>query len=138
MADEGKRHDTAMLFRSLGNANRLAILLALLDGGRAVAELEAELGIRQPILSQQLAILREAGLVTARKEPRSTYYVLSGPHAAPVERILRAALGDPEEARAAAKSRPEKRLAKRQDEAAPGPRAPTRIDAAAVFARVEA
>lgn len=40
----------------------------------AVAELEEELGIRQPTLSQQLAELRDAGLIDGRREGKSIIY----------------------------------------------------------------
>ena len=62
------------LLRALSNAARLRIVLRLLDGECAVAELEADLGLRQPNLSQHLAALRDAGLVVTRRESRSVFY----------------------------------------------------------------
>ncbi len=64
--------------RMVANPARLRLLLALLDGERSVAALEAALGLRQPLLSQQLGALREAGLVTARRESRAVFYRLAG------------------------------------------------------------
>jgi DNA-binding transcriptional ArsR family regulator len=84
--------EAAALFRSLGNSNRLAIVAALVDGDRAVGELESLLGIRQPILSQQLAILREAGLLETTRDRKSIVYSLAPPHAAAIARVLRAVL----------------------------------------------
>lgn len=63
--------------RTLANPARLRIALRLLEGERAVAELETELGIRQPNLSQHLAELRDAGLVATRRESRSVFYRLA-------------------------------------------------------------
>lgn len=64
----------AILLRSVGNPSRLSILLHLLQGEKSVAELESELGLRQPNLSQQLAELRNVGLVATRREAKSVFY----------------------------------------------------------------
>lgn len=65
------------LLRALANPARLRIALRLLEGECAVAELETELGVRQPNLSQHLAELREAGLVADRRESRAVFYRLA-------------------------------------------------------------
>jgi DNA-binding transcriptional ArsR family regulator len=65
------------LLRALANPARLRIALRLLEGECAVAELETELGVRQPNLSQHLAELREAGLVATRRESRAVFYRLA-------------------------------------------------------------
>ena len=57
---------------------RLMILSRLLEGEQVVAEIERETGIGQPALSQQLAELRRAGLVTMRRSARQVFYSLSG------------------------------------------------------------
>ncbi len=64
----------AELMRSLSNPNRLMIACALVEGEQSVSELESKLGIKQPILSQQLADLREAGVVQARRSSKSVFY----------------------------------------------------------------
>lgn len=64
----------ADLMRSLSNPNRLMIACALVEGEQSVSELEDKLGIKQPILSQQLADLREAGIVQARRSSKSVFY----------------------------------------------------------------
>jgi DNA-binding transcriptional ArsR family regulator len=120
-----RKQEAAALFRNLGNANRLAILGALVDGGRAVGALETELGIRQPILSQQLAILREAGLLETTRDRKSVVYRLADRHADVVSRVLRIVL-DPT-------------AVEKQPTAAPTPKT-LRAEpclGAAVFARVE-
>ena len=68
--------------KRLSNPNRLMIACALVEGERSVSELEAALGLRQPSLSQQLAELREAGIVEARREVKQVFYRLSDPRAA--------------------------------------------------------
>lgn len=66
------------ILRVLANPTRLRIVLCLLQGERAVSELEHLLGLRQPHLSQQLAELRDAGLIIARRQSRSVVYRLDG------------------------------------------------------------
>ena len=56
---------------------RLQILCRLLDGEVSVSGFESELGLKQPNLSQQLGHLREAELVTTRREAKSIFYSLS-------------------------------------------------------------
>ncbi|WPB86062.1 ArsR/SmtB family transcription factor [Sediminicoccus rosea] len=85
----------AEFLRALAHPMRLRILCRLLDGELAVAGFESELGLRQPNLSQQLAALREAGLVTTRRESKSIIYSLADPRVAAVLEALRAAIGGP-------------------------------------------
>jgi DNA-binding transcriptional ArsR family regulator len=56
---------------------RLMILSCLLRGERNVAEIGEVTGIGQPALSQQLAELRRAELVSTRKEAKQVWYVLA-------------------------------------------------------------
>lgn len=64
----------AELFRVLGHETRLRLLLLLAAGEHAVGELDTVSGIGQPGLSQQLAILRKAQLVTTRRAAKQVYY----------------------------------------------------------------
>lgn len=64
----------AELFRVLGHENRLRLLMLLAAGEHAVGELDTVSGIGQPGLSQQLAILRKARLVTTRRVAKQVYY----------------------------------------------------------------
>jgi DNA-binding transcriptional ArsR family regulator len=65
------------VLKVLANPARLRIALRLLQGERAVGELESGLGIRQPTLSQHLAALRDVGIVTTRRESRMIFYQLA-------------------------------------------------------------
>lgn len=67
----------ADFLKKLANPNRLMIVCALVDSELSVREIEDKLGIRQPGLSQQLAELREAGLIIGRKESKNVYYRLA-------------------------------------------------------------
>jgi|RhiMetdeSRZDD1v2_1073273.scaffolds.fasta_scaffold300689_2 DNA-binding transcriptional ArsR family regulator len=68
----------AALLRAVSNPARLRIAFCLLKGERSVTELENELGLRQPNLSQHLAELRNSGLVVGRREVKSVFYSLAG------------------------------------------------------------
>ncbi len=58
---------------------RIAILQILENGEACVCHLEAVLGYRQAYLSQQLAVLREGGLITDRKDGWNVFYQLTNP-----------------------------------------------------------
>lgn len=62
------------LLKTLANRDRLMLLCQLSQGERNVGELERLLGIRQPTLSQQLAVLRREGLVDTRREGKQIHY----------------------------------------------------------------
>lgn len=81
--------DASALLRLLGNPHRLAIVCYLMEGAQTVATLEAALGIRQPTLSQQLGELREAGVITARRQGKTFVYGVADPKATAVIAGLR-------------------------------------------------
>jgi len=70
---------TAALFKLLSHPSRLAILEVLRDGEECVCHLEAVLGLRQACVSQQLMVLRQAGLVASRREGWNVYYRVARP-----------------------------------------------------------
>ena len=63
-----------VLFHALSDQTRLSILEMLRDGERCVCELQDELEAAQSRLSFHLRVLKEAGLVTDRREGRWAYY----------------------------------------------------------------
>jgi DNA-binding transcriptional ArsR family regulator len=65
------------LLKVLANEDRLLLLCALNEGPHAVCELEAKLGIRQPTLSQQLAVLRQNELVSTERDGKHIRYSLA-------------------------------------------------------------
>lgn len=83
---------TVATLKALANPARLRIALCLLAGEKGVGEIEAELGLKQPNLSQYLAELREAELVTTRREQRNVFYTLANAQA---EALLRALVSPP-------------------------------------------
>ena len=58
----------------LANEDRLLLLCQLSQGELCVSDLEEELGIRQPTLSQQLGVLRTEGVVTTRRQGKNIFY----------------------------------------------------------------
>lgn len=66
----------ARAFGALSDETRLGILAMLKDGERCVCDLQADLGAAQSRLSFHLKVLREAGLVTDRREGRWSYYTI--------------------------------------------------------------
>ena len=63
----------------LANEDRLLLLCHLSQGELCVSELEAQLGIRQPTLSQQLGVLRGEGVVSTRRQGKNIYYRIADP-----------------------------------------------------------
>ena len=76
------------LMKVLSNPDRMMILCQLTLGERRVGELEEQLGIVQPTLSQQLTVLRDEGLVTTRREGKNIYYQLTSAQAVAVLNTL--------------------------------------------------
>lgn len=72
-----KAPEAADLLRQLANPTRLLILCHIVQKERSVGEMERDLGLKQPGLSQRLAELRQAGLVKTRRESRSIYYSIA-------------------------------------------------------------
>jgi DNA-binding transcriptional ArsR family regulator len=69
----------ARLFKALTHPVRLAILQILRHGEQCVCHIEALLNCRQAYISQQLAVLREAGLLQVRREGWNVYYQVIQP-----------------------------------------------------------
>lgn len=84
----------AQLFHALSDRTRLAVLQRLRGGERCVCELTDDLDAAQPRLSFHLKVLKEAGLVTDRREGRWMYYTLDPSALAEAGAILEA-LSDP-------------------------------------------
>jgi ArsR family transcriptional regulator len=66
----------AHVFHALSDETRLAIIVLLKDGERCVCELQEPLRSAQSRLSFHLKVLKEAGLVSDRREGRWSYYTL--------------------------------------------------------------
>lgn len=70
----------AELFRTLGHPMRIRVLEILQERPTAVRDMLTELQVESSSLSQQLAVLRRAGLVASHREGATVVYSLGTPH----------------------------------------------------------
>ena len=76
------------LLKVLANPDRLLLMCQLSQGELCVSDLEEQLGIRQPTLSQQLGVLRDNELVETRREGKSIFYSIASKEAIAVMNVL--------------------------------------------------
>jgi DNA-binding transcriptional ArsR family regulator len=69
----------ADLFKALAHPARVRVLELLADGEQSVGQMQPLVGVELSHLSQQLGVLRRAGLVTARREGSAVFYAISDP-----------------------------------------------------------
>ena len=79
MTDNAKR--ASDFLKALAHESRLMMLCILAEREKSVSELEQELGLRQPTVSQQLARLRADGLVATRRDGKTIYYSVASDEA---------------------------------------------------------
>ncbi len=79
----------ARLLRSLANEQRLLLLCNLLEGPMSVGELNERVALSQSALSQHLAVLREAGVVTTERRAQSILYALPRGPVIDIIRVLK-------------------------------------------------
>ena len=87
-------HFKAEFFKTLGHPLRIRVLELLTPEEQSVADLLAALDVEQPHLSQQLGVLRRAGLVVARREGASVVYALADERIAEVLAVSKQMLVD--------------------------------------------
>ena len=75
----GALDEQAQIFKVLTHPVRIAILEVLRDGEHCVCHIEACLGLRQAYISQQLAVLRDGGLVRDRRDGWNIFYHVVDP-----------------------------------------------------------
>ena len=80
------------LFKTLGHPARIRVLELLAVGERSVGDLLPEVGLESSNLSQQLGVLRRAGVVVARKEGNAVFYSIAFPEIAELLAVARKAL----------------------------------------------
>jgi len=79
----------AELFKALAHPARVRVLELLAEGERTVGEMQPLVGIEASHLSQQLGVLRRAGVVTNRKEGAAVVYSLRDPEIAELLAVAR-------------------------------------------------
>lgn len=88
--------EVAGLLKTMAHPVRLMLACMLAEGEYAVGELESRLDIHQPTLSQQLTVLREAGIVETRREGKQIFYRLTADKAAQLIAALYGIFCEPE------------------------------------------
>jgi ArsR family transcriptional regulator len=79
----------ARFFKALSHPTRIRILEILARGSKTVYELQEALALEQPAVSQQLAVLRNHGVVTSEKEGLVVRYTLRDPLIAELLQVAR-------------------------------------------------
>ena len=82
----------AEFFKTLGHPARIRILELLANGEHSVGELQADVGLESSHISQQLAVLRHAGVVVSRKQGNSVIYSMASPEIAELMAVARKVL----------------------------------------------
>jgi DNA-binding transcriptional ArsR family regulator len=82
----------AELFRALAHPARIRILEVLAEGEHSVGEMQPLVGVESSHLSQQLGVLRRAGLVSTRKEGSSVIYAIRDPQLVELLAVARSML----------------------------------------------
>lgn len=76
------------ILKVLSNPDRLKILCVLIHQPLNVQDIESQTGIRQPSLSQQLAVLRKHEMVTTQREGKQIFYRFEEPNILQIMQVL--------------------------------------------------
>lgn len=85
---EASAAPAARLMRLFANTQRLMLMCRLSEGDCAVGDLAGYAGLSQSACSQHLARLRDAGVITPRRDGQTIYYSITDPAAARVIALL--------------------------------------------------
>ena len=85
---DAERSRTAAIARALADPKRLCVVKRLADGERSVSELSRDVGCQVPNMSQHLAVLRSAGLVSTRRDGSTVFYRLADDRVLDAYRLL--------------------------------------------------
>jgi DNA-binding transcriptional ArsR family regulator len=88
MPAEHARRRAALVGRALADPKRLCVLEKLAAGEASVSELSACVGCQVPNMSQHLAVLRSAGLVSTRREGSTVFYRLASSNVLEAYRLI--------------------------------------------------
>lgn len=78
----------AAVGRALADPKRLCVLESLADGEVSVSDLSTRVGCQVPNMSQHLAVLRSAGLVSTRRDGSTVYYRIADTRVLDAYRLL--------------------------------------------------
>ena len=77
---EEELYDLAELFKVFGDSTRIKILYVLFESEMCVCDLAQLLGMTQSAISHQLRVLKNAKLISYRREGKTVFYSLSDDH----------------------------------------------------------
>ena len=87
-ATDRLRDRSAAIAKAFADAKRLCVVERLAEGERSVSDLSRDVGCQVPNMSQHLAVLRTAGIVSTRREGNTVFYRLADPQVLEVYRLL--------------------------------------------------
>jgi DNA-binding transcriptional ArsR family regulator len=93
LATDETRSRAAAIARALADPKRLCVVERLAEGERSVSDLSREVGCQVPNMSQHLAVLRSAGLVTSRRDGSTVFYRLVDDRVLQAYRLLQQVAG---------------------------------------------
>lgn len=79
---------SAVIGRALADPKRLCVLESLAEGEVSVSDLATRVACQVPNMSQHLAVLRAAGLVTTRRDGSTVFYRLADPRVLEAFRLI--------------------------------------------------
>lgn len=85
---ETERQRYASVGKALADPKRLCVLESLAEGELSVRDLAARVSCQVPNMSQHLAVLRSAGLVTTRRDGSTVFYRLADPRVLEAYRLI--------------------------------------------------
>ena len=92
-ATDERRSHAAAVARALADPKRLCVLERLAEGERSVSDLSRDVGCQVPNMSQHLAVLRSAGLVTTRRQGSTVFYRLTDQRVLDAYQLLQTVAG---------------------------------------------
>ena len=93
VSSDTDRQRYAAVSRALADPKRLCVLEILSAGERSVSDISREASCQVPNMSQHLAVLRSAGLVSTRREGNTVFYRLSDPRILEAYRLIQSLAG---------------------------------------------
>ncbi len=91
----GRTAQLADMFRLMGDASRLRIVLACLDGPVAVGDIAARLGLSASLVSHHLRLLRAGRILKAARKGKQVFYEAADAHISRVVADMVAHVGEP-------------------------------------------
>ena len=89
--------ELAYIFRLLGDANRLKVIMTCRDESVAVGDIVKKTGLSQPLVSHHLRLLKAARLLRSEKQGKQVFYMLLDDHVKCVIEDMLTHINEPKE-----------------------------------------